>query len=394
MVAQATIRKYYLLLILQRAGVGMTAAVYATFLLSNGLNLLEINLVNMIFFTTLFICEIPTGAFADVFGRKMSFVTSCVIFTTSFMVYASSSSFWEFALAEVLAAIAYTFMSGAFDAWLVDKLRHHGDERALAPVFARGAQLGAGAGLLAALAGAMLFDISNSLPYLVGGAFFAVAGVTAFLTMKEEYFVRESFSIAKGVTAFKNTVRASIQYGLRNPNVRFIMLLVLALNFCTMAPNMQWQPFFREWLPNQTSLGFLWTTMALSLMLGAWLAPKLLRGVASERRALLLCQAGAAVGIVGTVAFGVFPPAVALFLAHEVARGVFGPIKTAYLHDNIPSKERATIVSFESVSHHIGGAAGLLMSGLIAHYASIPWAWTVSGGVLLLVVMLLWKSGK
>jgi len=393
MVAQATIRKYYLLLVLQRAGIGMTAAVYATFLLSNGLNLLEINLVNLIFFTTLFICEVPTGAFADVFGRKMSFVTSCTIFTASFIVYASSSSFWQFAVAEVLAAMAYTFMSGAFDAWLVDKLKHHGYENALAPVFARGAQLGTGAGLLAAFAGAMLFDISSSLPYLVGGVFFAVAGLTAFLTMKEEYFVREPFSIRKGILALKNTVRASITYGLHNPNVRFIMLLVLAFNFCTMAPNMQWQPFFGEWLPNQTSLGFLYAGIALSLIFGAWLAPKLLR-VVSERRALLLCQAGAATGIAGTVAFGVFPPAVALFLAHEVARGAFGPIKVAYLHDNVPSKERATIVSFESVSHHIGGAAGLLVSGIIAQYASIPWAWTASGSVLFLVALLLWKNGK
>lgn len=78
MVAQATIRKYYLLLILQRAGMGMTAAVYATFLLSNGLNLLEINLVNMIFFVTLFLCEVPTGALAHEVARGASDAIHCV----------------------------------------------------------------------------------------------------------------------------------------------------------------------------------------------------------------------------------------------------------------------------------------------------------------------------
>lgn len=390
--AKATIRQYLVLLVLQKCGMGMIAATYATFLLGRGLDLLQINLVNLAFFVTMFVCEIPTGAFADVFGRKKSVVVSSALFAMSMLAYAFSTVFWQFVLAEILGAIAHTFASGAFDAWFVDKLKHHGYEEKLNPLFSKAAQVGTGMGLLAALGGAMLFDLSPALPWLVGAGFFALAGIIALLTMKEEYFVHEPVSFKIGLEALRNTVRASITYGVKNKNVRFVMLLVLAFYFATMAPNMQWQPFFGQWLPTQTYLGLVFVAIALSLILGARLSERLLRHV-SERNALVACEVVTAAGIAATVAFGVVP-ALVMFLLHEVARGAFGPIKTAYLHDNIPSKERATITSFESIASHFGGAIGLVVSGALAKYGSIPLAWIVSGGVLLVAALVLSRNRK
>ncbi len=282
-------------------------------------------------------------------------------------------------------------MSGAFDAWLVDKLRHHGYEGHLNAVFARSSQWTTASGLLVAFGGTLLYEYNPALPWFFGGAFFITTGVIGALVMKEEYFVHQQVSWRGGAQALKAVFVASVQYGVRNKNIRFVMLAVLGLNLCVMAPNMQWQPFFKQWLPHQTSMGFVWIGMTLWLMAGAWLAPRILLRV-SERKALLLCQVVAGAGIAATVSTGLFAPSLALFYAHELGRGAFGPIKTAYLHDNIPSKERATVVSFESISHHVGGAVGLVLSGALAEYGSIPLAWIVSGGTLLIVAAVLSKN--
>jgi predicted MFS family arabinose efflux permease len=133
--------------------------------------------------------------------------------------------------------------------------------------------------------------------------------------------------------------------------------------------------------------------MSIALITGAKLAPILLHHT-SERRALLWCHTVTAVGIVGTVASYTLPPALVFFLAHEVGRGAFQPIKEAYLHDAIASKERATISSFESVSHHLGGAVGLVASGVLAQYGSIPLAWMLSGMMLFVCIAIFWKNGK
>ena len=130
------IRQYYLFSFLHSTiGIQIVSAVYVTFLMKNGLNLFQVNLVNAIFFTTLFICEIPTGAFADIFGRKSSYMVSAILMSLSMFVYGSSSSFLGFVSAEMITAFGMTFRTGAFQAWLVDSLKHQGYEGSFNKIF-------------------------------------------------------------------------------------------------------------------------------------------------------------------------------------------------------------------------------------------------------------------
>jgi len=99
-------------------------------------------------------------------------------------------------------------------------------------------------------------------------------------------------------------------------------------------------------------------------------------------------------GIILAGAFSSYVLSVALFLGHEIARGAFLPIKDAYLNDNIPSKERATLISFESISHHIGGAVGLLVSGFLAQRVSISFTWIIFGLILIAGAAVMGKNGK
>src|SRR6266566_1701062 len=53
------------------------APVYPLFLLSRGLDLLQINLILAIYLITVFVFEVPTGALADTAGRRFCFVLGC-----------------------------------------------------------------------------------------------------------------------------------------------------------------------------------------------------------------------------------------------------------------------------------------------------------------------------
>lgn len=390
---RSTIREYYILSALMRSGISMITAMYVTFLISKGLNLFEVNIVNFVFFITLFFCEIPTGAFADVFGRKASFIVSCLLFALSMLMYGFSETFWGFIAAEIVGGVANTFSSGAFRAWFVDKLHHHGYTGRLEPIFARAQQIRHGVGILAALLGAWLADYSMALPWFIGAGCFILTAVMA-IKIKEEYFIPQRFSFRAGFEAMKETVRASIAYGVNSKNVRFVLILVIVQIFAIQAPNMQWQPFFRNNVTDQTTLGFIWAGMALSMMLGAWLAPKLLRKIQDERRTLVICQIIIGAGITLTAVIDVLPITLLVFMLHEVARGGFEPIKEAYLHDNIPSKQRATIESFESLAHHGGGMVGLLVSGFLALRAGIPLTWTILGLTLIVTTLMIAKNGR
>ena len=270
------IRQYYILSCLFNAGgMSVISAIYVTFLIHNGLNLLQVNLVNTVFFATLFICEIPTGAFADIFGRKTSFVVACGLMCVSMFVYGCSHSFSGFAVAEMLGAVGSTFRSGAFQAWLVDSLKHHGYDGEYNRIFGREGlirQIGGGIG---AVGGSYLAAHNPVLPWFVGGTVMAITTIYACIVMKEEYFVRGVFSWKRGLTSMRDIAVSSIRYGTNHKAVRFILIITCIQIFAVQALNMYWQPYFRDHKVSEQHLGFLFTGMMITLATGAFIASKL-----------------------------------------------------------------------------------------------------------------------
>lgn len=389
------VRQYIILSTLSKVlGLSLISATYMTFLLKNGLNLFEANLVNVVFYIVLFVSEIPTGAFADVYGRKKSYVISCLLISIGNFTYGLSHSFWGFALAESFTAIGMTFASGAFQAWLVDSLKHHGDSSPLQPIFSRVLIFSQMGSISGAIIGSYLATFNQTWPWFgIGfGMFFVMC--LAQIIMKEEYFVRQKMSWRKGVQAIKDTAETSIRFGIRNAKIRYILLIGGIQVLAFQAPNMQWQPFFGKMIGGGVKFGFIYAGISLSIMLGAQIAKWVLKKSASEKNAIRNIQIVAGSFLAMSVLSRYFPIAITIFLLHELARGAFGPIKDAYLHDQIPSKERATIVSFESIAHHIGGAIGLVLSGLLANSAGIPITWAISGIVLVVGTIAISVNGK
>lgn len=389
-----TVRQYYLLSFLASAGgMQIISAVYTTFLMKYGLNLFQVNLVNAAFFTTLFICEIPTGVFADVFGRKSSYVASAALMSVSMFVYGSSHSLAGFLSAEMIAAIGMTFRTGAFQAWLVDSLKHHGYEGTFNKIFGRASlynQIGGGIG---AITGAYLSVKNPALPWFVGSIGMALVTILAFFIMREEYFVRIPFSWKGGFRSIHDTAISSIRYGSQDKAVRFILIVTFVQIYSVQALNMYWQPFFRNLQIKDEHLGFVFTGMMFFIAFGAFIASRI-NAEGKERKIIL----GSMIYVGVTVSLAAISPmlsvAVLWFLLHESGRGFWAPMSDSYLHQRIPSHQRASISSFCGMAPHIGGAVGLVISGAIAQTFGITVAWIVAGIVLIIGAILLYKNGN
>ncbi len=387
------IRQYYVLSFLFSVmGVQVISAMYVTFLLKNGLNLFQVNLVNASYFLTLFICEIPTGAFADIFGRKTAFVASCTLMSLGLFVYGSSHTFAGFVCAEVIIAIGATFRTGAFQAWLVDSLKHRGYEGSYARIFGRETifnQIGGGVG---AIAGAYLAAYNGAYSWYLAGTGMATVALLAYLIMEEEYFVRGTFSWKRGFASMKQVARTSIHYGVNHKAVRFIIIITFVQIYAVQAINMYWQPFFRGWGIREARIGFIFTGMMALIALGGFIISHI-NTTGRERSLILLAMAYVGVMVVASALSPNMPLALLFFLIHEVGRGFWGPTKDSYLQQRIPSNERATIMSFCAVAPHIGGAIGLVISGAIAQMFGITVAWVVAGVVLVGGAVVLRKNG-
>jgi MFS family permease len=99
-----------------------------------------------------------------------------------------------------------------------------------------------------------------------------------------------------------------------------------------------------------------------------------------KRTTLLLWAAGVqTIAAVGVGLAGSFWLAVTLYLVAMGALGVWGPVKQAYMHQNIPSKQRASVISFDSLVSSGGSMFGQIGLGRIAQTQSIAAGYVVGG---------------
>lgn len=92
------------------------------FFQENGLTLHEAFLLQSVFAFTLMVFEIPTGYLSDRWGRKNTIISGSMFGLIGIIVYALSSGFWSFCVAEILLALMVSFHSGTKDAMLYDTL--------------------------------------------------------------------------------------------------------------------------------------------------------------------------------------------------------------------------------------------------------------------------------
>src|SRR5204862_4600016 len=85
------------------------------------------------------------------------------------------------------------------------------------------------------------------------------------------------------------------------------------------------------------------------------------------------------VTMVATGAFRTFWVAVPMFLLGAVAGGISGPVRQTYLHRSIPTSERATLVSFDSLVGSLGSVGGQTGLGYLSQERSIPAGFVVGG---------------
>ncbi len=93
---------------------------------SLGLSFLKIGFLFSVSEVATYLLEIPTGIFADAYGRRKAMVASMSSYIIAFLVFYSFSSFPLLALGMVLLALGDTFRSGTHKAMIYEYLKIKG----------------------------------------------------------------------------------------------------------------------------------------------------------------------------------------------------------------------------------------------------------------------------
>jgi MFS family permease len=392
--AQRIIRSYLTITGLFTGALALIWGVNTLFLLKAGLDIFHVMLVNAAFSFAQFVFEIPTGVVADTLGRRVSLLFCLVILLGSTLAYvalpALGLGFWPFALVSVLLGLGFTFWSGAAEAWLVDALKHVGYDQPIERVFAK-SQIAFGvAMLIGTTAGGLLGQLDLRVPYVVR-AVLLVPIIVLTWRLEEPGLTRRALHLGTLPAEMKTVLVAGVRHGLKHSVVRPLILAAAVANTFMMFGFYSWQRYFLDLLGKE----LVWVNGVIAALVGLAsiagnLAMARVSAVIGTRTGVLM--ACVAVRVVTVMLCGLatsFPIAVGLYLVSNFAMGIGAPIRQGMINHHIPSSQRATILSVDSLFSELGSGVGQSGWGYLARRQGIGQAWVAAGAFLVLGIPLL-----
>lgn len=395
-------------------GTSLIWAVNTLFLLRAGLDIFTIMVVNAAFTIGQLVFEVPTGVVADTIGRRASFLLGIAAIAASTVLYVLAAQLglglWVFAAASVLLGFGFTCQTGATDAWLVDGLAATGYAEPLDGVFAKGQVVFGVATLAGTIAGGVLGQIDLALPYYARSAVLVLAFAFVAARMHDIGFAPRQLAWRNFGEETRTILRAGGRFGWQNPVVRPLLFASLVQGTFFIFGFYSWQRYFLDLLTRELVWvnGLVTAAFAVAGILGNTLVKRVMRAAGGGRSAggVLVVMAAAqavfvvAAGLVGILTpvaargFGPFALAVLFYLVFGVLNGIQGPVRQAFINRQIPSAQRATVLSLDAFFGDGGASAGQLGFGWLSRAVSIPLAWSVAGVVLVLAAPLYGRASR
>jgi MFS family permease len=373
-------RTYLLLLFGNTLAASLIWGINTIFLLDAGLSNLEAFAANAFFTAGMVLFEVPTGIVADTAGRRLSYLLGTLTLSAATLLYVGlwqiEAPFWAWAVVSILIGLGFTFFSGAVEAWLVDALTATGFTGSVESVFARGQIVSGTAMLGGSVAGGFIAEqTSLAVPFVLRGIVLVVMFVVAYGLMHDLGFTPEKGgSIPREV---RNVASASIDYGWRIPAVKWLMVESLAAGGVGIYAFYALQPYLLELYGDPQAYqvaGLVAAIVAGAQILGGVAAPRI-RALFHRRTSALIVIAVLNVitlGLIGLVEN--FWAVLAFIVVWGLLFAAAMPIRQAYLNGLIPSRQRATILSFDSL---MGSSGGVWTQPLLGRAADV-WGYAPS----------------
>ncbi|WP_395245144.1 MFS transporter [Agromyces sp. MMS24-K17] len=391
---------YFSLLLGNTLAASFIWGVNTLFLLDAGLSNFEAFAANAFFSAGMVIFEVPTGVVADTLGRRVSYLLGTLTLAVTTVLY-WLLWFWEapfawWAVVSVLLGLGFTFFSGAVEAWLVDALTATGYTGSLERVFGRGTAISGAAMFVGSLAGGAIAQATNlGVPFLVRAGILVVMFVVAAFVMHDLGFTPAGRT--NPIRATKEVFKASVHYGLGRPAVRYMMFASFFTTGVSFYVFYALQPYLVELWGDEGAYsiaGLAAAILSASQVAGGWLAPWV-RGRFRRRTTTAILSVVVSVGVL--VALGLnrnFWFALVLLVLWGLVEAAAGPVRQAYVNDMIPSQQRATVLSFDSL---LGSAGGTVIQPVLGRSADLwgyPGSMLVSGAFQVLATPFVWLSRR
>lgn len=336
-----------------------------------------------------FIIEIPTGLFADIFGKRKSIILSKLFIFISFIFFGLATGFWSLILANLLYELGKSFRSGTETAFVYDYL----------------AQTQGSPGYTRVKADQKFYArLSESIGTAVGGflavklgfsAVFFIAAIPALInflqtlswvSIKEN---SEAYSLKSSLIFAGDSLRSLF----KNKILITIVMNILIFTATLFAIDKFIQPYMKAVGVELAYFGLIYSGFLLIIAFLVKYISKLEDIYGGEK-------------VMNFISFFAFVPMIILGLGYSGLLGIIlfflaiavenvrSPIANSVFHDNVESKNRATMGSILELMKTSGKLVILPVAGYLADSYSIQAAILIFSLVILISSIVFWLPSK
>lgn len=367
--------------------------VFTILFLDYGLTIEQFALLNSVWAATIVIAEVPSGALADIFGRKKLLLTTSILMVGEMVLLSFvpleniNLVFWAFLINRILSGLGEAMASGADEALAYDSLVEQGDREDWPRVLSVMMRFKSLISVITIGVGALIYDpdIVNTILKLCG---FSVT-VTQQISMRFPVYLTLVLGLFSCMTVlmmteagekrqdtgkynFKDlidTTRLILQAGVWIMKTPFALVVILfAMTYdhvLRMTITMTSQYFRLIYLP-EASFGIIGGAMALLGIFIPKIAEKMIIRFSPVQNMvwLTVITFAALIGLAAFVPyFGLIPMA---FVSSSLMFTSF--FTSHYLNQVTESHQRATVLSFKGLAFNLAyGLIGVAFAMLIAN---------------------------
>ena len=347
------------------------------------LTLTQVGVMEMLFFGVRLCVEIPSGAFADRFGRRAAFMTGIGLEASGTLIFAVAGDFTLLTASYVMWAAGLAFRTGNDEAYLYDTLLSDDRESEYSDRIGVYTALGTTALLVGTVAGGVIADLTDLRVAILAALVPFALAFPVMMMMGEPPRHRATHG-----ASLMSTLRKGLGTVRRRYDLRSILLLEVALSATFPAWALLSQPFLDSHGVRVGLFGVIMIPTLLARIGGGLISGRVTRSIGLTAT-LTASVIGASSGMFVVAAID----HVAAYAGVALAIGSVAlalPAIGAYVNERTDSDVRATVLSVAPMGTSIvialvsAATGGIGEQSLRLAFAAIGASVLVAGGINLL----------
>jgi len=370
-------------------GLSFWVPIFIIFFLAKGLNYTEIMIMGVITAVFQIVLEVPSGIYADYFGRKNCMAIAAVCRAVNLGIFIFADHFITFAISSAIFGATIAFASGSTSAFIYDTLKQIKKEHQFKKIEGKAFSYSLIAMGIGSFFGGLIAEKSLLIPLILTVIANIIAIIVAF-SLEEPNQRKKSSD-----TDYFSHLKDATSFTLKHPKVKWFVLFSGLMMGAMIISHKFVQPYLQL---NGIALSYFGALYLIWLVTSALIA-KMAGGIEEqleENKSLILIVVilGLQFLIMGwnVSLFGVL----AIFLG-QFTWGFLRPVIGDYINRHVESHHRATVLSLEGFMQSVFIIALGPLFGYLADYFSIAYALFIEGIVVLIagfIIIMLLNTSK